>query len=96
MVVNLDESQLMTASNFAVSNAWATSAQLCTGTTAFCMRRYKKEDFVGHVLKHKVKNNFKWFKLQLNLAHFSANFSISLPVHCRLVRSLSGTFRKRL
>jgi len=54
LVKSLDESQLITASNFAISNSWTTSALLCTGTTLYCMARYKKEDFVGHLLKYKA------------------------------------------
>jgi len=49
-----DESQLLTASNFAVSSSWTVSARLATGSTLLCMSKYDKSEFIGHILKYKV------------------------------------------
>ncbi|XP_065341379.1 luciferin 4-monooxygenase-like [Cloeon dipterum] len=53
-----DESILITASNFAISNAWTSSVYLATGNTMYCIGRYKKEEFLDHVLKFKPRKLF--------------------------------------
>ncbi|XP_059478323.1 uncharacterized protein LOC132198349 [Neocloeon triangulifer] len=53
MAENFDESIMLTASNFSIFNAWTMTLTLATGNTMFCMSRYRKEEFLGHVLKYK-------------------------------------------
>ncbi|XP_065343272.1 uncharacterized protein LOC135941573 [Cloeon dipterum] len=50
-----DESLLLTASNFAISIFWVSCVYLATGNTVYCIGRYKKEEYLDHVLKYKPK-----------------------------------------
>ncbi|CAB3382633.1 Hypothetical predicted protein [Cloeon dipterum] len=53
-----DESILITANSFAVSNAWTTSVYLATGNTVYCIGRYRKEEFIYHVIKFRPRKLF--------------------------------------
>ncbi|XP_065341380.1 uncharacterized protein LOC135940436 [Cloeon dipterum] len=53
-----DESILITASNFAISNTWTTSVHLATGNTMYCISKYRKEEFLDHMLKFKPRKTF--------------------------------------
>ncbi|XP_065342986.1 uncharacterized protein LOC135941406 [Cloeon dipterum] len=53
-----DESILITANSFAISNAWTTSVYLATGNTVYCIGRYRKEEFLDHVFKFRPRKLF--------------------------------------
>jgi hypothetical protein len=52
--VNIDESQLVVSSNFAISNMMSICFELTTGRTRYSMSHYKKNEIVGHIQKYKV------------------------------------------
>ncbi|CAB3378517.1 Hypothetical predicted protein [Cloeon dipterum] len=50
-----DESMLLTSGNFAISIFLVSCVYLAIGNTVYCIGRYKKEEYLDHVLKYKPK-----------------------------------------
>ncbi|XP_065340223.1 uncharacterized protein LOC135939661 isoform X2 [Cloeon dipterum] len=50
-----DESLLLSSSNFVISMFFVTCMYLATGNTLYCIGKYKKEEYLDHVLKYKPK-----------------------------------------
>ncbi|XP_059478324.1 uncharacterized protein LOC132198350 [Neocloeon triangulifer] len=55
LVESFEDSIMVTSNNYAVSSIWTTCTNLATGSTMYCMSRFRNEEFLGHLLKFKPR-----------------------------------------